>query len=254
MIAIKENLSVLRLFLLCIAGLMGGSAQGQMLIAKPQSIGGDPVGLWEASQESLSVYAPPQVVSAVSGFQLGGDLSGQITFNSNGSYSVDYITTAKVTVSFLGLPIQVDVADTNKTDGAYAVSGTQLIMTANVTPPVSDTLDFTATRDSLHLVQRVPLQGFEALAAGLVPEDDPIVAVLSFVKKTTEVVVDGPITADFDGSGRVDFSDFLVFVSHFGSSSGQADYDSAFDLDANGAVDFPDFLSFATQFGKMSSE
>jgi len=249
----RENLRWLPQLLLMVFCIFGADAQAQMLIERPQSTGGDLVGMWEASEESLKVYVPPQVVAAVSGFNLGGDLSGTITFSSGGTYRVDYITTAKVTVSFLGLPILIDVADTNKADGTYAISSTQLIMTSNTLPALSDTLNFTATSDSLHLVQRVPLQGFETLAAGLVPADDPIVSVLSFSKSADEVQDQGPITADFDGNGSVDFPDFLAFVMHFGSASGQAGYDVAFDLDESGAVDFPDFLSFAKQFGRQSS-
>lgn len=49
---------------------------------------------------------------------------------------------------------------------------------------------------------------------------------------------------DFDGSGLVDFSDFLVFAGVFGTVS------AAHDLDGSGIVDFPDFLIFAGNFGK----
>jgi len=52
-----------------------------------------------------------------------------------------------------------------------------------------------------------------------------------------------PLRADFDGSGRVGFGDFLLFASAFGSS------DETFDLDAGGRVDFGDFLLFAAVFG-----
>ena len=53
-----------------------------------------------------------------------------------------------------------------------------------------------------------------------------------------------PRRADFDGSGAVDFADFLRFAKAFGSA------DPAFDLDADGAVAFADFLLFASVFGK----
>ncbi|MCY3765717.1 MAG: S8 family serine peptidase [Gemmatimonadetes bacterium] len=51
--------------------------------------------------------------------------------------------------------------------------------------------------------------------------------------------------ADFDGSGRVDFSDFLLFASAFGST------DPRFDLDDDGNVAFSDFVRFALLFGKV---
>ncbi len=50
--------------------------------------------------------------------------------------------------------------------------------------------------------------------------------------------------ADFDGSGTVDFPDFVAFAQAFGS--GQA----GFDFDGSGTVDFPDFVTFAGLFGQ----
>ena len=50
--------------------------------------------------------------------------------------------------------------------------------------------------------------------------------------------------SDFDGNGIINFADFLLFVSAFGSS------DAQYDIDGNGSVDFPDFLMFVQVFGK----
>ncbi len=50
--------------------------------------------------------------------------------------------------------------------------------------------------------------------------------------------------ADADGSGVVDFADFLAFVRAFQTS------DSTFDFDGDGIVNFPDFLIFANFFGR----
>ena len=50
--------------------------------------------------------------------------------------------------------------------------------------------------------------------------------------------------SDFDGSGVIDFADFLLFVGAFGSSEAQ------YDIDGSGAVDFPDFIMFVQVFGK----
>ena len=55
---------------------------------------------------------------------------------------------------------------------------------------------------------------------------------------------------DFDGSGFVDFSDFLLFVSNFGARQGDERYEGRFDLDGDGEVAFGDFLIFVGQFGK----
>lgn len=59
------------------------------------------------------------------------------------------------------------------------------------------------------------------------------------------VVVGAVVVGDFDGSGGVDFGDFLRFAEAFGDP----DADRKFDLDGSGAVDFPDFLIFAENFG-----
>ena len=55
---------------------------------------------------------------------------------------------------------------------------------------------------------------------------------------------------DIDGDGDVDFSDFLLFTSAFGTMEGEPEYNPAADLDGDGAVVFSDFLIFANAFGK----
>ena len=61
------------------------------------------------------------------------------------------------------------------------------------------------------------------------------------------------ISPDFDGSGIVDFPDFLLFVGQFGARQGDGTYGARYDLDGNGAIDFSDFLIFANSFGKRIS-
>ena len=67
-------------------------------------------------------------------------------------------------------------------------------------------------------------------------------AVLRFSQQT------GP-RADFDGDGTVGISDFLLFISHFGSAVGQANYDARYDLDGDGQIGIGDFLIFTQDFG-----
>ena len=55
---------------------------------------------------------------------------------------------------------------------------------------------------------------------------------------------------DFDGSGIVDFPDFLMFVSAFGSEEGQDKYDSKYDLNSDGKIAFEDLLILTDNFGK----
>ena len=57
-------------------------------------------------------------------------------------------------------------------------------------------------------------------------------------------------TPDFNGDGAVNFSDFIAFVSAFGTRSGQSNFDPKFDLDSSGDVGFTDFLTFSAAFGK----
>ena len=59
----------------------------------------------------------------------------------------------------------------------------------------------------------------------------------------------GP-SPDFDADGTVGFPDFLLFASHFGSSSGDGEYDARFDLNVDASVGFSDFLIFAERFGQ----
>ena len=57
-------------------------------------------------------------------------------------------------------------------------------------------------------------------------------------------------SADLDGDGDVDFSDFLLFAAAFGTSEGIPGYNAAADLDGDGTVAFSDFLIFANAFGQ----
>ena len=56
--------------------------------------------------------------------------------------------------------------------------------------------------------------------------------------------------SDFTGDGAVDFDDFFLFASAFGTKKGDKTFDEKFDLDQSGAVDFSDFFQFAEAFGK----
>ena len=59
---------------------------------------------------------------------------------------------------------------------------------------------------------------------------------------------------DFDGSGIVDFPDFLLFVGAYGSQEGQEKYEARYDLTGDGAIGFDDFLIFASSFGKAVNQ
>ncbi len=57
---------------------------------------------------------------------------------------------------------------------------------------------------------------------------------------------------DFDESGVVDFTDFLLFVSAFGAREGQERYGAKYDLNGDGEIGFGDFLLFASDFGRTA--
>ena len=57
---------------------------------------------------------------------------------------------------------------------------------------------------------------------------------------------------DFDESGVVNFTDFLLFVSAFGAREGQERYDAKYDLNGDGEIGFGDFLLFAGDFGRTA--
>ena len=61
------------------------------------------------------------------------------------------------------------------------------------------------------------------------------------------------LTPDFNGDGRVDLSDFLLFASQFGLNRGDEQYDAKYDLDGDGTIGFGDFLIFGRSFGKEGS-
>ena len=58
------------------------------------------------------------------------------------------------------------------------------------------------------------------------------------------------LTPDFNGDGRIDLDDFLLFVEQLGLSRGDDGYDAKYDLDKDGVIGFGDFLIFASSFGK----
>jgi len=65
-----------------------------------------------------------------------------------------------------------------------------------------------------------------------------------------EVLFSRSPTPDFDGNGTVGIGDFLLFVTQFGLSRGDAGYDARFDLDGNGTIGISDFLIFVDAFGE----
>lgn len=77
-------------------------------------------------------------------------------------------------------------------------------------------------------------------------------AVASSVALSVPAGAGGPadpsLGSDFDGNGSVDHDDFDIFVTGFGSRSGDPGFRSDLDLDGDGRIGFSDFFLFAAAF------
>lgn len=100
-------------------------------------------------------------------------------------------------------------------------------------------------------------QFFDNLAPHLNMSNDTIGKVdINYVTQVTRAAIGGLLelagigvrSADFDGSGEVDFIDFVQFATRFNEIVLDEEA-AAFDLDRDGRVGFSDFLIFADQFG-----
>ena len=61
------------------------------------------------------------------------------------------------------------------------------------------------------------------------------------------------LTPDFNGDGRVDSADFVLFTAQYGLRQGDPGYDAWYDLDGDGTIGFGDFLMFGSAFGREGS-
>ncbi len=132
------------------------------------------------------------------------------------------------------------IQDPHRQDGTLIVNQPSMSRTVNVT-----------------LRGKWRLEGVYALATAMVQADQTVVAFTCQDGKTVEVklVRTGVDLAslDFDGDDVVGSTDFLLFVSQFGLSEGDAGFEERYDLDGNGMVGFSDFVIFAEGFGKPVS-
>jgi hypothetical protein len=77
--------------------------------------------------------------------------------------------------------------------------------------------------------------------------------ILAFMRTVRTWDLEAIGALDFDGSGLVDFNDFLLFARNFGKVELASDYDQVYDLNNDGQVNFPDFLEFVRHFGRSTS-
>ena len=62
-----------------------------------------------------------------------------------------------------------------------------------------------------------------------------------------------PLSPDFNGSGVVDFADFVLFASVFGTREGDEEFDVIYDLNGDEQIVFEDFVIFASRFGEAAN-
>ncbi len=80
------------------------------------------------------------------------------------------------------------------------------------------------------------------------------VKLISSSDSATPVTFDvWPVMYDVDDSGQVALSDFVGFVSSFGTSVGDPNFDRRFDYDRNGSISLFDFSLFVANFGQSRS-
>ena len=75
---------------------------------------------------------------------------------------------------------------------------------------------------------------------------------LILLSSTTSYANDA-CSADFNGDGKVDIVDFLLFTNHFGSTTGDTLYAEVYDIDSNGVIGISDFTVFVSHYGKILS-
>ena len=231
----------------------------QLLDEKPEPKGGDAAGAWMADSTALPVWAAPGLLAIIADPTIDGVVDGTLTIDADsGTYEADYVASVKVKLSvpMFNLSLDSTFVVLRKQDGVYEVKDSNLILEhtpEDADEAVRDTLGFSARADSLFLIQVVPLPEVAAGALETFGIEFPL-AVLGFQKVEDEPPpVDPPepgTSADFNGDGSVDFSDFIAFAQNFGRSEGDADYDARFDLTGDQTVDFSDFIAFAQQFGQ----
>ena len=77
-----------------------------------------------------------------------------------------------------------------------------------------------------------------------------VIIFIALLSQTSSLQGAEVLSVDFDGSGVVDITDFLLFASVFGTREGQEQYEAKYDLNSDGEIGISDFLIFANNFGK----
>ena len=162
------------------------------------------------------------------------------------------------------LSVDIDASDNKMNDGntsGTAVTGTDIVVEVFISglagPIVGGVVTFDT--DKLTIKSAAPAAGFFALGTtantvsfGAVPSGTLTNDYFATVTLTPIAGVTAS-TEFFDDDSDVDFADYLAFISVFGLSSSDANYDTRMDMNSDGIINFADFLIFAGVFGTTHS-
>ena len=156
-------------------------------------------------------------------------------------------------------PVATSLAEINPTEALRFTSGTEIALGAifDVTSGIRDLQFEFSTVDGQHVlvgsVQYVPLTDEVDGLLDCSGDDRVTIRDLNCANETgtTHELLErlGLLQGDLDGSGTVDFEDFLIFSLNFGQALGQY---TAGDIDSDGSVSFPDFLILSRNFGQAA--
>ena len=196
----------------------------------------------------------------VSGGDFDDDGDGGISVIDTESESV--VTTLRMDGGIFRLALSPDGSRLYATDRANAqlivvdVAQNRVVNSVQVLPEGEETRDLFVSRDGSQIY--VANQNSNELVI-FDAESFQILRTLSFEDRPRGIALRSqpavflPLKeiaskADFDGSGRIDFGDFLLFVAAFGAG----DSDARFDLNGDGQVNFGDFILFTSVFGRTA--
>ena len=196
----------------------------------------------------------------VSGGDFGDDGGGGIAVIDTESESV--VTTIRMDAGIFRLALSPNGSRLYGTDRSNAqlvvvdVAQNRVVNSVQVLPEGDETRDLFVSRDGSQVY--VANQNSDDLVI-FDAESLQILRTLSFedgprgIAVRSQPAVFLPLKeiaaqADFDGSGKIDFGDFLLFVAAFGAESS----DAHFDLNGDAQVNFGDFILFTSVFGRTA--
>ena len=213
---------------------------------REETQGGELQGTWRAENAKIQVHIPKTIQTTLE-VESTGTVEGTIDCTEN-TLSANFTVKASIRTTFLlAIPIEATAEETIQKKERYTTEGATL-----TTESLQYT--YTATDDSLHLVQTFTLNEIFTHLPGYFKEvmtkepmntDDPITVTMSFAKEKRT-------PGDFNEDDRVDFADFLLFSQAFGANQTDQAFNKAMDLVPDGMINFSDFLVFIELFKESS--